>query len=644
MPILRVVAAAFSLLAVNAITCAALASPSIERCLEQADQSFLGAAVRETFRPSPVARYDNILADARGVIWRPRQPRRGVGVARYAVAFNGTGNCWIGGKIVGPGQSSRTAPSAMAVGAGYGTRNTAIHLLDINRTLNGIWAGPDAFDLRLENVLLSEIKDTCIVADHEGDLIVDKVFFHKCGRVVKLETQSAGSTFTIRNSIIRINDGRNARGRGRLFNGRSIESKAQVYFEDNVVVTAAKLDARSLSILEANCSDNTLIWLGNGDYPGDLPDCFTVVEGKKAWREVRRAWMEQHQKQLAELGEPADPGGSGCAVPEVPASPLPRRTVGSGTPASCTESALRSALSGGGSVTFSCGPAPVTIPIGSELVVANHTALDGGGTVTLDGQGRTRIIRNHSQLTLKRITLTRGRKDVVWSGSPDGGGAVNTTYGNRLYVVDSAFVDNRTSAQGFGGALFQAGAGALTVVRSRFESNVGGGGGAIYNLLARLRVVDSAFVRNRGTSGRQGGGGVMTDGASAGSGNGASGGEILICGSSFDANQALATGGGAYLYAYRRDRVSVTRSTFTGNAALANAGGLSLGGGLRLGAAPALVSHSILRNNTARTGGAIATNDAPTRVEASTFECNSSDIAGGNVRSEGNTMLGCQLR
>ena len=72
MPILRVVAAAFSLLAVNAITCAALASPSIERCLEQADQSFVGAAVRETFRPSPVARYDNILADARGVVWRPR--------------------------------------------------------------------------------------------------------------------------------------------------------------------------------------------------------------------------------------------------------------------------------------------------------------------------------------------------------------------------------------------------------------------------------------------------------------------------------------------------------------------------------------------------------------------------------------------
>jgi hypothetical protein len=275
-------------------------------------------------------------------------------------------------------------------------------------------------------------------------------------------------------------------------------------------------------------------------------------------------------------------------------------------------------------------------------VVAGPTVLDGGGAVTLDGGNRTRIVRNQSQLTLKDITLARGRADVVWNGSPDGGGAVNTTYGNRLYVVDSTFAGNRTSAQGFGGAIFQAGGGALTVVRSRFEGNVGGGGGAIYNLLAGLQVVDSTFVRNEGSSGWHGGGGIMTDGASAGSGSGGAGGEILICGTSFDANRALATGGGAYLFAYGGDRVSVTHSTFTGNQAVPNSGGLSMGGGLRLGAAPALVEASTFRDNSARTGGAIATDgDAPTRVRRSTFACNSSDIAGGRVLPENNSMLGC---
>jgi predicted outer membrane repeat protein len=373
----------------------------------------------------------------------------------------------------------------------------------------------------------------------------------------------------------------------------------------------------------------------------DLPGCFIVVEGNDAWRTARSAWLEQHEQRLAEQDEGSQRGGSVCAVPELPRPISPRKTVGNGTPASCTERRLRRALSGGGTIAFSCGSSPVIIPIRSELVIANRTVLNGGGTITLDGQNRTRIIRNNSELTLKRITLARGRADVVWDGRPNGGGAVNTTYGKRLYVVDSIFVGNRASKQGFGGAIFQAGAGALTVVRSRFENNVGGGGGAIYSLLAELRVINSAFVRNRNSSGWHGGGGIMTDGASANSGSGGSGGAIRICGSRFRRNQALATGGGAYLYAYGRDTVRVTRSTFIGNSVVPNDGGVSMGGGLRLGASPALVTDTTFRNNTARTGGAIATNGARTRVQDSTFECNSSDIEGGNVLSEGNTMLGC---
>ena len=67
-----------------------------------------------------------------------------------------------------------------------------------------------------------------------------------------------------------------------------------------------------------------------------------------------------------------------------------------------------------------------------------------------------------------------------------------------------------------------------------------------------------------------------------------------------------------------------------------------MGGGLRLGASPALVSQSTFRSNTARMGGAIATNGrARTEVKDSTFECNSSDVEGGNVLSVGNTVLGC---
>jgi predicted outer membrane repeat protein len=635
-------AAALALLVLEALTGPAHAAAPLERCLEPVDRTLAGKTLKAAFRPSPLPRHDQVLADAREVEWRPRQPRRGLGVARYVVAFNGTGNCWAGGAISGTGRSSRTAPSAIAIGVGYATRDSEVHLLEIGKTLNGLWVGEDAEGLRLENLLLSQITDTCLIADHRGDLIVDRAFFHKCGRVVQLQSQSAGSTLTIRNSLLRINNGRRARYDGRLFNGGALDSPTAVYFEDNVVVTAAALDADSLAAIEANCSGNTLLWLGAGGYPGDLPACFTVVTGKAAWREARVAWLRQHRQALAALVDSIGPGASVCAQPDVPLSIGPRKTVGNGSAASCTAGAVRSALAGGGTISFACGAAPVTIPIASELVVASPTVLDGGGRVTLDGQHRTRLIRNQSQLTLRRITLKRGREPVTWNGSPNGGGAVNTTYGNRLYVVDSSFVNNRTSEQGFGGAIFQAGRGALTVVRSRFENNTGGGGGAIYSLLAGLQVVDSTFLRNEGTSGWQGGGGLMTDGASASSGSGGSGGEITLCGTTFADNQALATGGGAYLYAYGRDRVSVTHSTFTGNAVTANRGGVSSGGGLRLGAAPALVANSTFRHNTARSGGAISTNgQAETRVRNSTFVCNSSDISGGRVVTDGNTSRGC---
>ena len=641
MPLRGLLTAASWLLIATSFTCPALAAPSIESCLEQADRSFVGQDVREAFRSSPLARYDNVLADARGVEWRPRRPRPGSAGRRYAVAFAGSRNCWIGGEIVGSGDPSPSAPSGIAIGTGYRTTGSEVHSLQVRSTQDGIRVGSDTVDLRLTNILVADTTGACLIADHRGDLVVDHGFFHACARVVKLDTRYAGSTLTVRNSLIRIDNRRGVRSRGRLFAGRTPGSNLRIHFDDNIVVTAQRLDRHSLSVIEPSCTNNTLIWVGEGDYPGRLPDCFEVIDGQRAWRAARRAWREQHARQLAALGDLAAPP-SACARPEVPEAPTPRKTVGDGSGASCTEGALRRALAGGGSITFACGPAPATIALGSELVIASPTELDGGGKITLDGRDRTRIIRNTSELTLKAMTLTRGRANVVWNGSPNGGGAVHTTYGRRLYVVDSSFTDNATSVQGFGGAIFQAGAGALTVLGSRFARNGGGGGGAIYSLLAGLRVVGSAFVRNQGTSGWQGGGGIMTDGASADSGNGGSGGEIIVCGSTFDANQALATGGGAYLYAYPRDRVTVAHSVFAGNWVIPNSGGVSMGGGVRFGASPALIADSVFRDNSARMGGAVATEGtAPTQVEDTTFACNSSDVEGGKVRSDGNTLRGC---
>jgi hypothetical protein len=43
-----------------------------------------------------------------------------------------------------------------------------------------------------------------------------------------------------------------------------------------------------------SCSNNTLIWLGAGDFPEALPDCFRVIKDRSVWDQARQAWLEKH--------------------------------------------------------------------------------------------------------------------------------------------------------------------------------------------------------------------------------------------------------------------------------------------------------------------------------------------------------------
>jgi hypothetical protein len=68
-------------------------------------------------------------------------------------------------------------------------------------------------------------------------------------------------------------------------------------------------------------------------------------------------------------------------------------SVGTGTPQSCTEAALRAAIASHSVITFNCGPDPVTIPITRTIDIPTDRIIvvDGGHKVTLDGGGTTRI-------------------------------------------------------------------------------------------------------------------------------------------------------------------------------------------------------------------------------------------------------------
>ena len=223
--------------------------------------------------------------------------------------------------------------------------------------------------------------------------------------------------------------------------------------------------------------------------------------------------------------------------------------VGNGTAASCTEAALNTALAGGGTVTFDCGPAPATINPLTTKVISAATVLDGGGLVairglkTSNGAGiRLFLVNSGASLELRNITVASG-------SSPSG--AIVRNLGT--VTIDNSLVSEALAMGDQGGALYNAGT--MTVTNSTLANNVthaAGGGGAIKNV-GTLVVRGSTFVDN-----------YLTDAAGAGIHN--QGGTLTVENSTFSRN-TVAFGGlrGNSIANSSGGQTTITNSTFHGN-------------------------------------------------------------------------------
>ena len=178
--------------------------------------------------------------------------------------------------------------------------------------------------------------------------------------------------------------------------------------------------------------------------------------------------------------------------------------VGDGTPSSCTETALTSALSGGGTVTFHCG-GPATILVLNPKDITQSTVLDGGNVITLTGGLATRLLRVDpaASLALSNITL-----DSAFSNNGSGGAIWS---GGSLTMTHVTVQNSKTALQSCGGALLVAGN--TTIVDSTFTANVAGlGGGAICVRSqpdTQVEVSDSRFMNNQAVDTTTGYGGAI---------------------------------------------------------------------------------------------------------------------------------------
>jgi len=135
-----------------------------------------------------------------------------------------------------------------------------------------------------------------------------------------------------------------------------------------------------------------------------------------------------------------------------------------GTLTNCTYESLSSALIGGGLVRFECDG---TITVRDTLVINASTVLDAvGRTVTLSSGMTNRpliLIRPSVQLAARSLTLSGGQSTE--------GGAI---YSEGSVVLDGCTLSDNTATQGRGGAVFVA-QGDLTASACAFSDNQAAG-------------------------------------------------------------------------------------------------------------------------------------------------------------------------
>jgi hypothetical protein len=295
--------------------------------------------------------------------------------------------------------------------------------------------------------------------------------------------------------------------------------------------------------------------------------------------------------------------------------------VGSGTPESCTETALREAVAAGGIITFDCGPNRATIAVTEPLVAPTDkdTTLDGADKIVLDGGGTTQILRayhtnfrtNDHVLTVQRLVMKGGKdegsgfqprdgeSECAW-GYKDGGGGAIYTRNLNVHVWGVVFEENQGPEIGpdvAGGAIYLMGTKRLRVANSIFRNNSASNGGAIGLLHVEVELFNVLFENNRATGqlanfanakapdespcpvfnhAAQGGAGGLggafySDGFDPGD---------HFCGVVMSNNQSNSLGGALFRSAYwglldgvEKQEITWDRCTFDGNASVTGGGG-----------------------------------------------------------------------
>jgi len=278
--------------------------------------------VRYDTRGNPLAADTKI--DARTAVWTANWPVQDS--FNYPILLAGGPNlCFSGGLIQGsyPDQISTDPNTTWEYMHGTTAiksngKNAAIENTRIDNYGDAIDLSVNSENFIIKSVYLSTIRDDCVQNDWLYSGLIEDSLFDGCYSAFSARTYSGQSPpadgtdniWTIKNSLIRLqatwgvykNRGL-IPGHDGFFKWDSLGISPRLALHDNIFRVDQEANNVGLELPQgklANCSNNTLVWLGSGPFPATLPEifngqpCFTITNDKSVWDKAVSDWKSRH--------------------------------------------------------------------------------------------------------------------------------------------------------------------------------------------------------------------------------------------------------------------------------------------------------------------------------------------------------------
>lgn len=307
-------------LALLALTACVTTESATNDCLERPSVISASGWTHRQFPAGHLVTPDGSALDARGETWAIEYP--------YAVTIQSSTKggqrndlCMVGGHVTSLHPHATTPWSTW-----HGTSALTVQRPDfqaLQMSMDNVGDGARftaaATDWAMRGVHMQRAHDDCVENDGMNSGIIDDSLFDGC-YVFYSARGSSGSTadgsddvVTITDSLVRLETmpfiyDNSGPGHGPFWKlsanpdrGRSPQMviRDTVFRADavpyNGSLTLGGFDhdldpaTEPLSYLD-DCSDNTMVWLGAGPFPGTLPDCFTLTTDPTVWDDAVADW------------------------------------------------------------------------------------------------------------------------------------------------------------------------------------------------------------------------------------------------------------------------------------------------------------------------------------------------------------------